>query len=113
MIATRIVKKDPQDIEEVKQLEDWPDWDTSIKKELDQHERIGTWSLVEPPKGTNIIGSKIVFHYKHDSDGNIASRKLRLVAQCFSQTEGIDYSETFAPTAKLSATNHYCSSCSE
>jgi len=40
-----------------------------------------------------------VLHYKHNAAGNIASRKARLVAQA----KGINYNETFSPTAKLSA----------
>jgi len=59
--------------------------------------------MVEPPEGANIVGSRITFHYKTDAEGNIASQKARLVAQGFTQKEGIDYNETFAPTAKLTA----------
>ena len=44
-----------------------------------------------------------MFHYKHDAGGNIIACKTRLVTQGFSQAEGIDYNETFSPTAKLSA----------
>ena len=35
--------------------------------------------------------------------GKITSCKVRLVAQGFSQQEGVNYNETFTPTAKLSA----------
>jgi Reverse transcriptase (RNA-dependent DNA polymerase) len=34
--------------------------------------------------------------------GSLVIHKSRVVAQGFSQAEGIDYNETFAPTAKLS-----------
>jgi len=43
-----------------------------------------------------------MLHYKHDSDGNIASQKASIM-QGFMQEQGIDYRETFSPTAKLSA----------
>ena len=94
---------DPETIEKARKLDDWPEWDVSIRKELDQHERMGTWILVEPPPNANIVGSRMVLHYKRNATGHVASRKLRFVVQGFSQAEGIDYNETFAPTAKLSA----------
>jgi Reverse transcriptase (RNA-dependent DNA polymerase) len=70
---------------------------------MDQHTNLRTWDLVEPPGGMNIVGSKLVFHYKHDASGKVVAYKTRLVAQSFSQSEGIDYNEMFSPTTKLSA----------
>jgi len=68
---------------------DWPKWDQSIHHELEQLEQMGAWELVDPPKDANIIGSHFVFHYKHNAAGKIASHKVRLVAQGFTQQEGI------------------------
>ena len=56
---------------------------------------------MDPPSGINIVGSQIVLHYKLDKHSAIQERKLRVVAQGFSQVEGIDYEETFSPMAKL------------
>ena len=101
--AAHTMGRDPISISDMKKCEDWPEWDLAIQCELAQHEQVGTWRLIKPPKDANIVSSCFVFHYKHDSDGNIASQKARLVAQGFTQEEGIDYQETFSPTAKLSA----------
>ncbi|KAK0603399.1 hypothetical protein LWI29_004559 [Acer saccharum] len=38
---------------------------------------------------------------KSDENGNIVRNKARLVAQVYSQIEGIDFEETFAPVARL------------
>jgi hypothetical protein len=44
-----------------------------------------------------------VFHNKHNEDGVAVRNKARLVAQGYSQIEGLDFGETFAPVARLEA----------
>ncbi|GJW16541.1 retrovirus-related pol polyprotein from transposon TNT 1-94 [Tanacetum coccineum] len=71
-----------------------------MQEELNQFSRNKVWTLVPPPYGKTIIGSKWVFRNKRDENG-IVTKKARLVAQGFNQQEGIDYVETFAPVARL------------
>jgi hypothetical protein len=52
-------------------------------------------------KNVDIIGTKWVFHYKTDEFGNITRNKVRLVAQGYTQVEGIYFDETFAHVARL------------
>ena len=40
---------------------------------------------------------------KHDEHGVMTRKKARLVAQGFTQVEGLDFEETFAPVARLEA----------
>jgi hypothetical protein len=94
---------DPPSVEAAKKQEDWEEWDKSIRAELDVHKNLGTGELVTAPPNANIVGSRIVLHYKLGKDGSISSRKARLVAQGFTQREGVDFTETFSPTAKLTA----------
>ena len=58
---------------------------------------------VQKPHDRKIVGCKWVFRYKLGSDGQIEKYKARLVAQGFSQVEGIDYNETFAPVTKFNS----------
>jgi hypothetical protein len=72
-----------------------------MQEELNQFERNEVWTLVPRPKSTNVIGTKWIYRNKSDEDGNIVRNKARLVAQGYSQIEGIDFEETFAPVARL------------
>jgi hypothetical protein len=60
------------------------------------------WELVEPPPNCKTIGTKWVWKNKEGENGEVLRNKSRLVAQGYSQKEGIDY-ETFAPVARLEA----------
>ena len=48
-----------------------------------------------------MIGSKWIFKNKSDEQGTVIRNKSRLVAQGYTQVEGIDFYETFAPVARL------------
>ena len=40
---------------------------------------------------------------KEDQDGTVVRNKARLVAQGYTQVEGLDFEETYAPVARLEA----------
>ncbi|CAM8947776.1 unnamed protein product [Rhodiola kirilowii] len=74
-----------------------------MQEELGEFTRNNVWDLVPRPNGVNIIGTKWIFKNKTDESGNITRNKARLVAQGYTQIEGIDFDETFAPVARLEA----------
>jgi hypothetical protein len=74
-----------------------------MHEELENFERNQVWELVDPPPGCKTIGTKWVWKNKEGEKGEVVRNKSRLVAQRFSQKEGINYEETFAPVARLEA----------
>ena len=98
-----IADSDPKNLNEAMAAPDWESWDEAIHEELNQLHDMGTWKLVDLPEGREAIGSKWVFIRKCDEHGNVVHHKVRLVAQGYSQTPGIDLSETgtFAPVMRL------------
>jgi hypothetical protein len=90
---------EPKKVYEV--LED-PDWLIAMHDELNNFKCNIVWTLVERPKDChNVIGTKWIFNNKQDANGIVIRNKARLVAQGFSQVEGIDFDETFTPVAHL------------
>jgi hypothetical protein len=78
-------------------------WFNSMHEELENFERNQVWDLVDPPPGCKLIRTKWVWKNKEGEKGEVVRNKSRLVAQGFSQKEGIDYEETFAPVARFEA----------
>ena len=74
-------------------------WILDMQEELNQFQRNDVWDLVPKPQHKNIIETKWVFRNKLNEQGEVVRNKARLIAQGYSQKEGIDYTETFAPVA--------------
>ncbi|GJR34039.1 putative ribonuclease H-like domain-containing protein [Tanacetum coccineum] len=69
---------------------------------LDTH-ILKVWTLVDLPYGKRAIETKWVYKNKKDERGIVVRNKARLVAQGYTQEEGIDYDEVFAPIARIEA----------
>ena len=75
-------------------------WKSATDAEMSSLTQNKTWDLVDLPAGKSVIGCKWVFKTKVNPDGTFSKYKSRLVAQGYSQKQGIDYTEVFAPVVK-------------
>ncbi|GJT86833.1 putative ribonuclease H-like domain-containing protein [Tanacetum coccineum] len=70
---------------------------------LSQEDPKKVWTLVDLPNGKRAIRTKWVYKNKKDERGIVIKNKARLVAQGYTQEEGIDYDKVFAPVARIEA----------
>jgi hypothetical protein len=78
-------------------------WVNAMHEELENFEQNLGWTLVDPLRDVNVIGTKWVFKNKQGEDGEVVRNMARLVAQGYSQVKGLDFGKTFAPIARLEA----------
>ena len=57
------------------------------------------YDVVPRPKDKYVVTSKWIYNIKHEYNGSAEEFKAIFVSQGFSQKEGIDYDEIFAPVS--------------
>jgi hypothetical protein len=77
-------------------------WKEAMDDEITSLHENDTYEVVPLPAGKQVVGGRWVFAVKA-TPGGVERYKARYVAQGFSQQEGRDYFETFAPTAKMTS----------
>lgn len=95
------VNADPASYEEAVKCLDKDKWIQAMNKEINSIAENKVWTLTELPNDIKPVNCKWVYKTKRDGEGNVESYKARLVAQGYSQIEGIDYDQTFAPVARF------------
>lgn len=79
------------------------EWKIACDKEIKMLRTMKVWKETIVSRHQKIVSSKWVFAYKFNANGDIIKRKARFVVRGFSQREGVDFTETFAPTAKFTS----------
>ncbi|GJT70857.1 putative ribonuclease H-like domain-containing protein [Tanacetum coccineum] len=100
LFACFLSQEEPKKV--VQALKD-PSWIEAMQEELLQFKLQEVWTLMELPNGKRAIKTKWVFKNKKDKRGIVIKNKVILVAQGYTQEEGIDYDEVFAPVARIEA----------
>ena len=96
----KCIVTDPSSLEEA--VEE-PTLVDAMIEEYDSIIRNSAWEIVPRPVGKSVVGSRWIYKVKQAADGSVEKYKARFVARGFSQIEGIDYEETFAPVARYSS----------
>ncbi|GJR53785.1 putative ribonuclease H-like domain-containing protein [Tanacetum coccineum] len=95
-----IIQEKPKNV--IHALKD-PSWIEVMQEKLLQFKLQEVWTLVDSPNGKRAICTKWVFRNKKDEGRIVIINKARLVAQGYTQEEGIEYDEVFAPVVRIEA----------
>jgi hypothetical protein len=96
--SSNIAICEPAEFEEAVKKSEWIE---AMQEELRMIEKNDTWVLMDKPLHKKAIGVKWVYRTKQNADGSINKYKARLVVKGYAQVFGVDFSETFAPVARL------------
>ncbi|GJZ13536.1 putative ribonuclease H-like domain-containing protein [Tanacetum coccineum] len=100
LFAYFLSQKEPKKV--IQALKD-PSWIKAMQEELLQFKLQQVWTLVDLLHVKRAIGTKWVYRNKKDKRGIVIRNKARLVAQGYTQKEGIDYDVVFALVARIEA----------
>ena len=91
------IEIEPSSFEEAMQK---PVWVNAMVEEYDRIIRNNALEVVPRPVWKSVVGSRWVYKVRQATDGSMEKHKARFVARGFSQVEGIDYDDTFAPVTR-------------
>nr|GFC79352.1 Gag-Pol polyprotein [Tanacetum cinerariifolium] len=100
MFVLTVSRTEPKNIKEA--MADFA-WIELMQEQLHQLDRLDVWELVDRPLCINVINLKWLWKNKRDEENTVIRNKSRMVAKGYTQKEGVDFEESFAPVARLEA----------
>ncbi|RVW25663.1 Retrovirus-related Pol polyprotein from transposon RE1 [Vitis vinifera] len=76
-------------------------WRLAMDSEINSIEKNQTWKLTDLPAGAKTIGVKWIYKTKLNKLGEVDKYKAWLVAKGYSQQQGVDFTEIYAPVARM------------
>ncbi|MBW0540859.1 hypothetical protein O181_080574 [Austropuccinia psidii MF-1] len=101
--ALLTASNDPLSYKQALKSENAAQWIQATNKELETMNDLNVWEVVPITEKTRLIGTTWVYKTKRNERKEVLEYKARLCAQGFSQTPGIDFGKTFAPTGRLNS----------
>ena len=89
-----LIDKEPTCFKEEKNQKEWVD---AMVEEYQSMIKNDVWEVVPRPKKKSVESSKWIYKTNYSANGSIDKYKERFVARGFSQKEGINSEENFAP----------------
>ena len=102
MLPTTHVPLEPQTRDQAMRSPQCDEWIAAEGRETASLDENNVFIVSDLPKGRKLVRTKWIYKIKRDKNGAISKYKARLVAQGFTQVEGVDYTETYSPVARLS-----------
>ena len=99
-LMTQLIDAEPSSYESVARHKVWQE---AMMEEYSSIMKNDVWEVVPRLGDKGVVGSKWIYKVKHATDGSMDKYKACFVTKGFSQREGVDYEETFAPVARYSS----------
>ena len=72
-------------------------WDEAIEKELKSLTELGSFEMIDNPRGSNVLQSTWAFRKNWYPDGALKKYKVRFCVRGDQQINGLDMFDTYAP----------------
>jgi hypothetical protein len=95
---------DPRTYKEVMSTWYTAQWDVGYDNKISSLKVHNVWTLIPQssvPASQKVVGSRPHFHTKCKEKGEIYCHKVRVVAKGYSQVQGVDYINTYAPVVRM------------